>query len=390
MLTHDARLDGSVSTKTTNVTSIYLDDVRNDGKPIVLYDDSQYSVYREQVYPGALIRGDGKAPNPWSYSITEDHYPVGTMTRYNWGYSWRVWQEITGSIGGFCPLPTWSDDATYTRIRVNNTALSRFYASAGFGKASLQTDLGELPNTFKMAMRAAQGLARPVRAVSTLTRQFFSRWGALRVPADAYLAYTFGLKPLIEDIHQICTIVDSNLPKSFPVRGRAHQVVEYVVKNDWTSNYVTFVAAEYGARVVVSDEARYTLSRMGVLGPSSLAWELLPFSFVADYICNLGQFLYLNEVAYQTGLTLLNGYVSELTVTDRACSFSSSNEEWDGSYTRSYANAFGHKVDFRRSVLSSFPTPLAPSLNVSLGSRRLLNLGALLSQQLPSLPRNFR
>ncbi|DAD52619.1 maturation protein [ssRNA phage SRR6960551_10] len=390
MLAHDKRLEGTYSTKTTNVTSIYLDDKRSDGQPIVTTDDSEYTVYREQVYPGALIKGDGNTPNPWSYSVTEDYYPIGTMSWYNWDYSWRVWQEITGSIGGFCPLPTWRDSSDYTRVSVNNLALARFYESAGFGKASLQTDLGELRDTFEMAKRAAMGLARPVRAASTLTRQFFSRWGALKVPANAYLAYIFGLKPLVEDIHEICKIVDSNLPASFPVKGRAHRVINYIVRDDWVSNYTTFVAAEYGANVVVSDEARYTLSRMGILGPSSLAWELLPFSFVADYICNLGQFLYLNEVAYRTGLTLLNGYVSELTVTDRACSFALSEEEWNGSYRRGYATAFGHKVDFRRSTLSCFPTPLAPSLRVSLGSGRLLNLGALLSQRLPALPKTFR
>lgn len=390
MHTHEKRLDGTYSTKTINVTSMYLNDKRCDGQPIVTFDDSLYTVYSEGVYPGALIKGDGKTPNPWSYSIIEDHYPVGSFSKYNWDYSWRVWQDITGAIGGFCPLPVWSDESTYTRVRVNNTALARFYESAGFGKASLQTDLGEIQDTLKMAQQAALGLAKPVRAASTLTRQFFSRWGALKVPANAYLAYIFGIKPLVEDIHEICKIIDDKLPAAIPVKGRAHETVEYVVRNDWTSNYITFVATEYGANVIVSDEARYTLTRMGVLGPSSLAWELLPFSFVADYICDLGQFLYLNEVAYRTGLTLQNGYVSELTVTDRACSFSSSEEAWDGSYRRCNANAFGHKVDFRRSVLSGFPTPLAPSLRVSLGSGRLLNLGALLSQRLPDLPRNFR
>lgn len=390
MLAHDTQIDGTYSTTTTNVTSTYIDTLRRDDKPIVTHDDSLYTVYRERVYPGALIKGDGKTPNPWTYSVIEDHYPVGTTSRYNWGWSWKVWQEITGSIGGFCPLPYWQDSSTYTRVRVNNTALARFYESAGFGKASLQTDQCELPTTLEMAKRAALGLARPVRAVATLSHKFFSRWGFLRVPANAYLAYIFGLKPLIEDIHEICRIVDSKLPTSFPIKGRAHEVVEYNVNDEWRSNYVTFVAATYGANVVVSDEARYTLTRMGILGPSSLAWELLPFSFVADYICDLGQFLYLNEVAYHTELTLVNGYVSELTVTDRACSINSSDEEWDGSYRRNHGNAYGHKVDFRREVLSSFPTPLAPSFRVSLGSGRLLNLGALLSQRLPALPRYFR
>lgn len=383
MQNHDTRVRGSCCTQTTSCTSWWKDGSRSDGQKTVWTTFNDPVVYREQLQSGGLVRGDRRSPKPWSYSLTEDHHPTGFIDIYVWELYRKTWQSISGAIGGFCPLPSWSDSSTYTKVGVNNTALARFYESAGFGKASLQTDLAESRDTFQMAKQAALSLARPVRAVSSLSKAFFSRWGLAKVPANAYLSYIFGIKPLVEDIHETCRIIDSTLPKSFPVKGKAKKVINFNVNDRWRERYTVTIAVQYGAMVTVADEARYTMSRMGILGPSSLAWELLPFSFVADYICNLGQFLYLNEIAYRTGLSLQSGYRSELIVSDRSCVLDTSTRSMDGSYRKEVGTAYGHRVNFTRTVLDRFPTPLAPSFNLSLGSSRLLNLGALLSQRLP-------
>lgn len=392
MKTHETASNGWCSISTT-AEECYFDENNNRvslGRKTTSVNMPN-PAYCETVSAGPLIKGDGVRPNPWSYVVIEDSYPSGSMSSYSGGLGVRTWQTISGSIGGFIPLPPWADSVTYSRVVVNNDALKKFYGSLGFGRNSIQTDLGETRATLETAESLAKGLTRPVASVAKLSRAFFSRWGALRVPANAYLAYIFGVKPLVEDIYETCKQIDSALPTIIPVRGKAGMTIKQNVKLDgWDTDYNTFISAEYGGLAVVQDEHRYTLSKLGIFTPVSLAWELLPFSFLADYICNLGQFLYLNEAAYLSGCQLVGGYKSELTVSNRVGVYTHYESTGEGGFRQGYANMSGRKVVFSRTLLDSFPRPVAPSLRVQLGSQRLVNLGSLLAQRLPSLPRNFR
>lgn len=391
MKNHDTTTNGLCSISTTTEDCYFLDNVRVTVGRTTATDYSPYPAYREVVDVGPLIKGDGVRPNSWSYSVVEDSYPFGSVSSFSGDQGARTWQTVSGAIGGFIPLPPWAESVEYQRVAVNNGALSKFYRSLGFGRNSVQTDLGESRATLETAEKLAKGLARPVASVAKLSHAFFSRWGALKVPANAYLAYIFGVKPLVEDIYETCKQIDAALPTIIPVRGKANATVKQNVKLDgWDTDYSTVVCAEYGGLAVVQDEHRYTLSKLGVFTPVSLAWELLPFSFLADYVCNLGQFLYLNEAAYLSGCQLVGGYRSELTIVKRTGIYTHRESIGEGGYKQGYANLKGRKVLFSRTLLDSFPRPVAPSLQVQLGSQRLVNLGSLLAQRLPSLPRNFR
>lgn len=203
--------------------------------------------------------------------------------------------------------PVSSFDDT-TRI---NQAKSLAYARL-LGKISDRANWGENIGQFRESTKLLEDsfkkLAGAVRAVRKRDPAAFGRWmvgdkksagkghwfNPFREVANASLQWNFAIAPTISDIYSAMSFLQEPI-KDVRVRGRAH--VEKACSYDpggfgnrWATESGK-VLAEYGALVKVSNPNLWLVNTMGVLNPVQTAWQLLPGSFLFDWLANVEQTL---------------------------------------------------------------------------------------------------
>jgi hypothetical protein len=120
------------------------------------------------------------------------------------------------------------------------------------------------------------------------------KWrGPTKDLSGLWLEYHFGWAPLVDDIQNAVKVLGSNPPSQLVVgRGR-----HFVHRNDvrgnyqWSENSNYSVKARVQAFVTISNANLAQANQMGLLNPASVAWELVPFSFIVDWFIPIGKFL---------------------------------------------------------------------------------------------------
>lgn len=111
--------------------------------------------------------------------------------------------------------------------------------------------------------------------------------------ASAYLELQFGWKPLIQDAYDGATMLAAYLSDCMVSRTvRAQLTRKIPVRHPsptlWAwSSAVGYHREQWVAKLTAVDPA----SLAGLKDPAGIAWELLPFSFVADWFVPIGNYL---------------------------------------------------------------------------------------------------
>jgi hypothetical protein len=131
--------------------------------------------------------------------------------------------------------------------------------------------------------------------------------------ANSYLAYVYGVKPLLQDI--------DGAMKNF-AEGRRNDVFDIVVKRSKDIPLETQVAGTgipkglttlsmsgsvttvYKVRIQITNRDQNDLVTNGTLNIPAIGWELVPFSFVIDWFAPIGNFL--SNLDAFVGLTVLS------------------------------------------------------------------------------------
>jgi len=247
------------------------------------------------------------------------------------------------------------------------------------GDLDVSVDLAEAGKTAKMLNVG--------RSVVDYTKGFFNKYGALKTVGNAWLEYTYGVKPLLSTIYGAA---EENLRV---VINKTEHVTARVAKT-FKPDYVTIMtmwgprdfpttgsvkrAWSYGMDLRTD---QHDWNRWSSLNPAAIAWELMPYSFVVDWFLNIGGYLRNAETYFLYSSRFRSGYRTILT----ACDLS-----WDLHVTsipgfRSVNDSYTGNAKLRiieRMVLPQYPVYTFPSFRASLGSSRLLSTAALLAQQL--------
>lgn len=352
-----------------------------------LYDtDSRQKVYQGTTTTGKPPVGKPMPSNPYELNIQD----YGCDVHWSYSYPGPPSKSIItygpalprGSTMGFSweQLNPILNDAW---ARCYNGALERFNDQYR-GNLDISIDLAESRQTIKML--------RVVDQVEDLTKTFFKRWGPLKAPANAWLLYTYGIKPLASTIfglaeENIRVIVN----KVGHYKARNSEMLEpgpisLYLFNGWHNNLRTTGTGKASVTIggnVCSPEV--DPGRFSSLNPASIAWELMPYSFVVDWFFNLGSYLRSMETALLYDSQWRGGYVTRLWAYEGSIDHRYSGSNSYSSYTIQYGGKLKN-VYIQRSILGSYPKPLLPSFGAELGSSRLLSAASLLAQFLGRRP----
>jgi len=120
------------------------------------------------------------------------------------------------------------------------------------------------------------------------------------------------------------------------------------------------------------------LSQLGIINPASLAWELLPYSFVVDWFIPIGSFL--ERLDYTNGLVFRSGwwsYHAKQKVRQRV----KTSQVTSGNITASWSGGSGQGEAFvmARSAISDFPSVPTPRFKDPFSLTHVANALSLLA-----------
>lgn len=307
-------------------------------------------------------------------------------------YSIFEWSDFTGTDGIYIDngdfvetggvIGTGASDQHFAfplfdETQVLNEALSDIYEQVR-GNLDLSIDIAEHRSTQKMISYRDQ------------LGQFARRLTPAKVASGLWLQAQYGWLPLAGSIYSGCDEIFRQQTNNWArLRSRSSDqevLQEKVTLDDGTVlNYLILNYAQVEFKVGYR-LGGFSLPNWTSLNPVSIAWELMPFSFVIDWVYNVGSYVRSMESALMSGKSFTGGYVT--IVRSQQCSIQKNFagvRPGSPSSIRSFLTGSGssRRVEYSRTVLYSPPLPRPPIVKVDLGWRRLISGAALLEQLLP-------
>lgn len=299
-----------------------------------VYDGDNNPKYREVIAAkgnatNRLVVDDFSciaAPGVLSYATLSNPFVGNVFTESYWGcgVSNIVWDGYNAAAWADLVGPT--DSRARTNLYKKIDATNQQFQAGVF--------IGELRETLRMLRSPAaalrKGLSTYLHAVDTrLTRAWNRRRGKTRrqwvgtandIVAQTWLEYVFGWRPLINDIEDATKAVirwqNASFQDDFIQRLSGHAYRERVLSDTSTlmtpDAFAVYLLQREDERVVQRCRVIYSAGlqphdSFAPLGSASrllklvgfdrwqklvpTAWELIPYSFVADYFVNIGDVL---------------------------------------------------------------------------------------------------
>lgn len=361
----------------------------------ILYEDPDqaYSAclqQRDLHYPASvgspLITKRWRNPTSWSRSAWRSNpCPSGQLTTwlsYNPGYG------VVYTEGAAVPL-YFDGPPESIPIDLYNLAVNRALSKIKNQKVNLAQAFAEREQTVRLFVNTCHRVAGMYRAFRRRDPKGFllalsagSDKNRLKGLPDSFLEFQYGVKPLVSDVYGACDSLNQAersevtpyimhvVGKASSRRGDVHPLGTRA--NGWfeCTSDVRFscrVHLYYGMR----NDLTKTLSELGILNPASLAWELLPFSFVADWVVPVGNYLGLLDAT--TGLDFIAGTFSGLTKTSVRSTFRSGTAGyWRAAYQGEMYAYDGYA--YQRSLYEDFPLPQLTAFKPPWASDRTTHL----------------
>jgi len=335
--------------------------------------------------------GDHKIPNAHSIQTYRQLWLQGSQ-------SLMLPDGYTISREGVQPYPLDNQldrDLVYSS-EVYNTCLGRVYEQLR-GELDLSVDfaqMGQVKSMLGKSWKALDHASRFLDFVKPKVLKLKRSGRPWRVELDSmWLEFVYGWKPLVSDIYATMEQVNKSTSQYIRIKASAKDVEVYRkdVPNIMGTGITGVCDVTYSRRCRMvlefkpQNDWQQALGGYTSLNPVSIAWELIPYSFVADWFVDIGGYLrnLENSVLYRADFRA--GYVTQgyLWEADVSCN----GAVTDVYGTTKLANVKGN-IRFAgkaRSILGSIPFPALPKFKVNLGASRLISAAALLSQKLSGL-----
>ena len=222
------------------------------------------------------------------------------------------------------------ESEVYARIRGR---LYKGSAALGVTMASWRQSRDMVTSRYRqMTLQATEFEERARRVLVSGKSRQQRRLHAIRLRglADQYLEMVFGWQPLLADIHAAARTVIDTKPQRRWVRASASTVLslDYGVRTSSRADWRTFfgtVRRSRGCQVTVSNPNLWLRERAGLNNPATVAWDLVPWSFVVNMFVNTGQLV--GSISDFAGLTFSNPFdVKACDVTSTQHAFRTARE----------------------------------------------------------------
>lgn len=322
-----------------------------------------------------------------------------------------VSKEVWGSPPGFDPEVAWGRqdsravavttiyDAVFGSTSANgvvsaayNRAYNKLLSKTG-ERASLLTALAERQSTFSMVVNRLHQLYKGAKALRRgRFREFLrifglkakdkhrdTQWARPRDFSSLWLEYWFGWAPTIGDISNAVDVWQRPIePLDIRVGAGSREYSHTTSRDTSTYNSTTSVTGKFflqlRCKIDVVNPDLWVANQMGFINPVRTAWELVPFSWFADWFTNIGQVL--GSFTDLIGVKILDPWCSR---------FFKGNTTTDLYFKGSSAKSGGCKMERNlaftsRVKLSKLPRPTLTLQVPKLSWTRGLTLSSLIVQ----------
>lgn len=336
---------------------------------------------------------------------------------------------VDGERGIYILEPYQSLSTNYGRINTGNPVYSsgpilEYDSNAVFEKAlqklldevrgehsNLAVDLAEARKTIQMVRQAlsfkklAKDFFKSVvkhRSYKKIRPGPTQNQRRLKYVQDKWLEYRYGWLPLLSSIWSIGDALRKQHYLKYTYLKARSGSAKSKKTISGTDNYfdpLEVFEVQGSCRVEIGAffalPTGFQVNDFTSLNPASIAWELVPFSFVADWFVGIGQCLENWENWFTYRNNFISGYVTSSYRETRVYQMSgvwqkdyvyaySPYEGWypvTGAYRRWKSQVVASTyVQMNRSVLTSLPAPGGPRVKVNLNSKRFLDAAALIGQ----------
>lgn len=205
--------------------------------------------------------------------------------------------------------------------------------------------------------------------------------------ANQWLELQYGWKPLLSDVYGLVENLHdrSNLPFVIRESAKANASRKTLGSSAFIPPYgsgtaTTEAICKYMIRVK-PNRVLATPSALGLTNPAVVAWELLPWSFVVDWFLPVGS--YLEQHTASHGWDWHDGCKSTLTKSNEFARRNKLTSYTSGTWTYTDTDRYSVEnkyVDFRRVILTDFPSPKIPRFKNPLSMAHFQNSLALMYQ----------
>lgn len=379
------------------------------------------------VTNAGTLHGDHKSPNAIAFNRIEQSVTRAAKMIRNAGYDSQHWDGNCMDTLGF------SSSVPYPCVGADGIGVLRDRAVAKInsklrGSSNVVVDLAESAQTIHMLRESSKLtagftsivdliLGKYTRRLKRVTRVLRNASGSgyhakigkgvqkqlaggltvgqqrLDFATSKYLEWRYGWQPLVYSLYDAYdNLMRTQLSTVREFVERAGNVKDFGAVFNRNGVYVSHpvnVRETLSERIVV--HYKFMLPTTGIwdwtsLNPASIAWELLPLSFVADWVWTIGQSLQNLENYWLWRSQFQGGYE---TYTIKREQWATCNSTWSAlppiysGQLATEAVAFDGYISYiakERNVVTSLPVPRGPQFRVKLGAKQLLDSAALLHQ----------
>lgn len=175
------------------------------------------------------------------------------------------------------------------------------------------------------------------------------------VVSAGWLELQYGWIPLLEDLKGGAeALAESTLPKRtrYFASYKKSSSAKVIMRNNYDASFILYPVRsmiEISRRVIAYVEEKNVPTMQDLISPATIAWELLPWSFVADWVAPIGDYLSARGFASEVKGT----YVT----TERKLAIAANFKGSKGAVSYDFPSNYFEQYFYLRSVSSTLPVP---------------------------------
>lgn len=300
--------------------------------------------------------------NSFSSQLTEDTWSIGTIDEY-FPPEERIMNNLIRNYEQVY-VPTFGAPSDMVES-VERQALLRMYDEIPSATSNLALLYAERKSTLEGLTTALGGIVKCMRdvrkgKVPELLMNASELKGRKKF-SGAWLNYTYGIAPFASDMYKIANT--DPIAQVVYCKGKAKSSREF-------SDSTYMAGGEYKSTfkfgLSLSDPLVASLAQTGMLNPALIAWELTPFSFMADWVLPVGPYLEM--------LTATSGYTKHYGSVTRVWKYQ--GDAWSDNSSATHSTLL-RQID---RTTSAFPDPPLPHFKNPLSPGHALNFLSIIHQ----------